>query len=198
MLVVGGGWFQAPSACQWHWNTCHRCDIEGNRKSRDRTEKFITTSKFVQNILLFLFFFSISVTQKYAVKQQASGLFSQRHSIVSASAWARLLKEPCLGLCRLNMSAFCFSRKPHCTYVRLHTLCVTHLGSSCAAIIESACLGVCSTTPLCISCSVAGLWLAKQLIFFNEVGLRAEERTKGCAAFGVCSLMGHLYSRNLS
>lgn len=37
----------------------------------------INISKFVQNILLFLSYFSISVTQKYVGKQQASGLSCQ-------------------------------------------------------------------------------------------------------------------------
>lgn len=130
-LVVGGRSFQAPSACRWHWNTGHGCTIEGNRKSRDRTAKCLLPLRLQLCAKYFaVSFFSILVTQKYAVKQQAFGLFSQRDSTVSASAWTRLLKEPCLGLCRLHVSAFCFSRTPHCTDVRSHTSCVSLLWPS--------------------------------------------------------------------
>lgn len=89
---------------------------------------YFSISKSGQHILLFFSFFSVSVSQKYTVKQQSSGLFSERNS------WTRFLKEPCLGHRRLNVSAFCFSRNKRQVS---HLVCTTCLTSSSAAVIKS-------------------------------------------------------------
>lgn len=106
--------------------TPHRHARGGNRAGIElRNVCYLSISKSEQNILLFFSFLSISVTQKYSVKQQAPSLLSEALCSECLSL-NQLLQEPWLGHWTPNVSAFS-SPEHHPAQMSGHAHCVCHL-----------------------------------------------------------------------